>query len=277
METSILSDIESLPPLPRVIAQLQELCSRSDASLKEVVKVIEQDPFLVANIIKSANSPLYGHTKQIKTLSFAVSLFGINSIKGIAIASAVKSSFVPNLSPYGLDTHHFYHTAEARSAFLYQWLCNDKRLEILIPCALLMHIGSVVIADYLIKNHKDKEFYKKISKTDFKQNQAIEKEMLGVDCFIVCGELLKQWNFEDKMIEIISAINDKDVPKDLEAFVYPLRVVNALITPYYFFTQEQIDEVSKIIVEKNLDLEAFKNVLEQSKEQLEQQKPNTNE
>ncbi|CAM2885257.1 HDOD domain-containing protein [Helicobacter burdigaliensis] len=265
MEISILSNIESLPPLPKVITQLQELCSKSDVTLKEVVQLIEQDPFLVANIIKIANSPLYGHVKQVKTLSFAVSLFGIASIKGIAIASALKSSFVPNFSPYGLDTQQFYDTTEARSAFLYQWYCGDKKLEVLIPSVVLMHIGNVVIADYLIKTHKDKEFYEKISKADFKHNQEIEKQMLGMDCFEVLKELLKKWNFEENMIDVITAINSKDILESLKEYVYPLRVVNSLITPYYAFTQEQIQEAYEKVKEYNLPLEAFLNVLNKHK------------
>ena len=91
MDESILKKIKALPPLDDTILKIQRICVDKNSSLADLVKVVESDPMLTANILKSSNSPLYGFSREIKNISHAVSLFGMATVRGFALSSANQS------------------------------------------------------------------------------------------------------------------------------------------------------------------------------------------
>ena len=46
MNTLITAEIDTLPPLPQTITELQCICVYEDTTIKQVADVIEKDPFL---------------------------------------------------------------------------------------------------------------------------------------------------------------------------------------------------------------------------------------
>lgn len=68
------------PVLPAVALELIHLTRKSNASYEEVVHVLEKDPLLVANILKLAQSPLYG-ARRAQSLQAALSRVGMSSLR----------------------------------------------------------------------------------------------------------------------------------------------------------------------------------------------------
>ena len=257
MKDLIISGIESLPPLSATLMKLRDACSKEEVSLKEVASIIETDPFLMANIIKFANSPLYGASRQVTTILQATTMFGVKTIKGLAIASAIKAQFEVDLQPYGIKTCDFVNTANLKSSFILEWY-NKKRdlLDILVPLAFLMHIGMVLIARVI------KEFHTDLQMLNFMELQALEKEAVSFNQLEVLGLLFEHWAFETTMLDVIQELNNISTNKDFIAdFFLPLKAINLLIDPYKSATKEQIDNTRIFISNNNLDLEAFDNTL----------------
>ena len=137
----IISDIDSLPHLHQIISEIQKDCLREDVSIKEIANIIESDPLLTANIIKTANSPLFGYSRTINSVSQAVMLFGVYTAKGLAIASAIKSQLEMDLSPYGLSVADFIKASNLKGIFLAKWhQSKNPILHSLISCALIIHV-----------------------------------------------------------------------------------------------------------------------------------------
>jgi len=108
MNESIYKHIKALPPLDDTIIKIQTVCSDDNSSLNDLSQIVEKDPMLTANILRSANSPLYGFSREITTISRAITLFGMATIRGFALSSAVKKSFKINLDPYGITSQDFF-------------------------------------------------------------------------------------------------------------------------------------------------------------------------
>lgn len=260
MNTLITAEIDTLPPLPQTITELQCICVYEDTTIKQVADVIEKDPFLTADLIKYANSPIYGYAHKVDSVLQAVSMFGISSTKGLAIASAIKSNFIINLSPYKLTTKQFTDIANLKSAFLFHWYQSKKELlGTLMPCVLVMHIGMVVIADFLHKNGKEEEFAQKFNKDAYLES---ENALLHCNQLEVLELLFEHWNFEATMIEVIRHLNSDTIPPALESYIYPLRVINALINPFSIATQEQINQSLQFVRHYHLDMDRFNATLE---------------
>ena len=93
MNEAIYKNIKSLPPLDDTVVQIQRVCQDENSNLSDLVAIVERDPTLTANILHSANSPLYGFSREISTIQQAVNLFGMATIRGFALYGAVKKSF----------------------------------------------------------------------------------------------------------------------------------------------------------------------------------------
>lgn len=272
MKDFVINEIDALPPLPETIVELQRVCSRENSSIKQVANVIEQDPFLTMDLIKSANSPLYGYHREVNSILQAVSMFGISTSKGLAIASAMRAKFIIDLTPYQLEVSQFVDVSNIKNAFLCRWQQkNIHLLEILVPCALVMHIGMVIISNCLRQANQQKEFMQKINPFNFLE---VEQNMLGCNQFEVLEHLFEHWSFEETMVQVMRYLNHPAPPEDLRVYIYPLRVLNMLITPYEIAKQKQILEARDLVQQYHLDLEGFDITLKNMRLDTEINSPN---
>ena len=86
-------DVGQLPSIPRVLLKLIEASHKVDVSFKELAGVIQQDPALSAKVIAIANSPFYAQWNDVRDFNRLLVVLGLNTIKTIAITSAVHQFF----------------------------------------------------------------------------------------------------------------------------------------------------------------------------------------
>ena len=61
MTEEMLKNIKQLPPLPESAMQIEAVYQDPDSSFNDMVKILETDPLLTADILKAANSLLLSH------------------------------------------------------------------------------------------------------------------------------------------------------------------------------------------------------------------------
>ena len=57
-----------------------------ETSLKEIGEILATDPSLSAEVLKAINSPFYGLATKITSVSHAVNLLGIKTVKSLALS-----------------------------------------------------------------------------------------------------------------------------------------------------------------------------------------------
>ncbi|AQW83512.1 HDOD domain-containing protein [Campylobacter pinnipediorum] len=243
MNDSIFLKIKSLPPLDDSVVQIQQICSNENSSMNDLTKVIEKDPMLTANILHSANSPLYGFSKEITTISRAISLFGMATIRGFALSSSIKKSFSINLDPYLITTHDFLNISVMQNALMYNWYSKikPKDLEILSPASFMMEIGKIVLSKEIIENSLDSDFKEKLKEAKNPTDLIIlENSFLKITNEEVAAKIFEQWNLENELVGAILHSNDPDsAPKYLRDYARALKVVKTAINIF-----NQIDDIS---------------------------------
>jgi diguanylate cyclase (GGDEF)-like protein len=83
---SRLERCTSLPTLPSVALKVLDLCQRENLDLPEIAKVISNDPALAAKMLKTVNSPAFALRQEVRTLSHAVMLLGVNSVRTLVLS-----------------------------------------------------------------------------------------------------------------------------------------------------------------------------------------------
>lgn len=237
MNELLLKSIEVLPPLPDTVSKLRKYVSEANPNIEtmKVAEIISSDPLITARLLQLANSPYYGFTREITTINQVITLLGIGNIINIVTADSIRDNFKIDVSPYGLDTQNFLKTCNEEVTFITNWLNDeDKKLShLLVPCAMLLRLGIVIFSNFLIQNHKDKDFLACLNKTKNENIALAENEFLGVDHISFLGFLLHHWNFDDILTESICFVRTPHAAREeVKKSAYALAITDHLFAPH---------------------------------------------
>ncbi|OEV41468.1 HDOD domain-containing protein [Campylobacter jejuni] len=237
MNELLLKSVEVLPPLPDTVSKLRKYVSEANSNIEtmKVAEIISSDPLIMAKLLQLANSPYYGFTREITTINQVITLLGVGNIINIVTADSIKDSFKIDVSPYGLNTQNFLKTCNEEATFITNWLNDeDKKLShLLVPCAMLLRLGIVIFSNFLIQNHREKEFLTFLNETKIENIALAENEFLGVDHISFLGFLLYRWNFDDALIESICFVRTPHAAREeVKKSAYALAITDHLFAPY---------------------------------------------
>jgi putative nucleotidyltransferase with HDIG domain len=83
--------LSTLPPFPAVARKVLEELSKEDFELKRVVHWIESDPAFTAELLRVANSALYGFSYEIQSVHHAAITLGADFVKALAMTVAMRT------------------------------------------------------------------------------------------------------------------------------------------------------------------------------------------
>ena len=200
----IINDVAPLVSLPAVCIRLNEMVNDPSCSAEDMGRVINQDVALTARLLRIANSPMYGFTTQIDTVTRAVTVLGTEQVRDIALATAAVKSFqgIPNtlVSMQDFWEHSVYCALCARTLAMD---CLRRQREAVFVAGLLHDIGELALYN------REPELSRKAleSHTDGPEGleiQNAERELFGFDHADVGGGLAHRWSLPTNLQECIA-------------------------------------------------------------------------
>jgi HD-like signal output (HDOD) protein len=79
-----------VPPFPAVAHRVLSLVGREDVSIYDLGRVVQMDPSFSAELLRFANSALFGARGEVKSLPQAITLVGIDRLRTIATFIAMN-------------------------------------------------------------------------------------------------------------------------------------------------------------------------------------------
>ena len=262
MHPIIENRVRQLPPLPESALQIEAVYQNPDSSFADMVKILEKDPLLTATILKAANSPLYGFTREISSITQAVGLFGMGTIRGFALATIIKKSFELDLSAYRITNAQFSELSSVQNALAVNWYLrsNPRMLDLLSPASFLVEIGKVLISRYLIDNDLVEKF-READTTHCYYNP--EKLVAEISTTEVTSAILEHWKFDEKLIELMKhAEPEVDTDEELSEEAKVLQVIRITSGKNGQILEENIVKAKELIEKYGLNLEAYEGALE---------------
>ncbi|MDX3959244.1 HDOD domain-containing protein [Aliarcobacter skirrowii] len=207
--SEVLRRVESLAPLPRTIIEIEQYRKKEEKEIQELYEIIKKDALLVTNLLKIANSAMFGFRSKVETPLRAITLLGINFTISVAISTSSQKLLISSLSPYGLSNDDFMKASNIALALTNLWLnkVNPELKDKLLLPALLQDIGKYIISDVLILNNKESDFYKKVLE-NLKSLQEIEKDFFEFSSSYVTAHIFKHWNLSQELINTIEFVDD---------------------------------------------------------------------
>ena len=230
MKSSILDSIKSLPPLSKTITEINRVCVDEDSSINDLAKVIEKDPMIIANLLKVANSPLYGFAREIRNANQAVNLFGMNMTRSIAVGNSTRKLLNIDMQPYGITSERFAEISSLQATLMFNWYkqIDRKKAEKLYLASFLQEMGKILIASDIIEEDETISFKSEIETSNNIAN--VEKSYVDVTSSEVAAVVFKHWKFDKEFIEMIKySDNPSDAPDEVKEYSTALHIVKTII------------------------------------------------
>ncbi len=263
----ITDQVKAFPPLDDTVQQVMAVCNNPDGSVAELARVVEKDPMTTANILKAANSPLYGFSREIKGITQAVSIFGMDTVKGFAFSSFLQKKPDLDLSAYGIDARQFSHIAEMQNAFTSRWLKRTNRdlYETLALPSFLMEVGKIVLSNIVKEHGKVEQFKEHVAQTkNLRELAELENKVFGITNEEVTALLLQEWNFDEGLYASIRYLNTPhEAKEEHRQAAAALQAVKSLITTTPYDPASQLPAALEIVEKYDIDPEGFSRVAEE--------------
>ena len=202
---ALIAKVKDLPPLPTIITKALETAMDPDASIRNLHLLISQDQALSAKILRIVNSAMYSLRSEVSTVSHAIAVLGINTVKAIIMAASVDHVFQSSSKDLGtkLMTEHSWGTALAARAIA-RHVRYENSEEALI-CGLMHDIGKPV----MMQNLRDQ--YQEIIREVYEGKSAfhlLELQAFGFSHAHVGAMLARKWNFPPQLSEAVGYHHD---------------------------------------------------------------------
>ncbi len=247
---TIVNLIESLPPLPESVLEIERLCAYGEPDMRLLSEVIEKDPVLTADILARVNAPYYGMQRNIVSVMQAVMLFGSARIRGFALGSLIDQSFSFDMYPYGLSNTEFQEVSLLQSTLMFQWYMgvDVEMARDLIPIAFLMEMGKIIIAKEVIDSEYVEQFSQMIAQEGITQTERLFTDVTSAE---IAAMLFEHWNFNEIFISTVRYLDNMDAneAKDYRPYIEALDVVRTCVNVSEIMSEASF-QAAKIKVEQ---------------------------
>lgn len=267
---NILEKIESLPPLPKTIIEIEEFRKKLNKEAIDLLQIIEKDALIISTLLKISNSAMFGFRSKVETPSRAINLLGINFTISIAIGGTVQNLLMTNLEPYGINSDDFMKASNISSTLASLWLSKidiDLKEEMILP-ALLQETGKFILSDLILSEKKSEDFKNKIASGASVEN--VEKELLGVTTSQITAQIFRHWKLSDNLINMIEHVDD--IPNASDNFKKKSQILDVIKTACSIkepLSEENIEKAVKKATAYGLDAKLLRKAIETLQDRLE--------
>lgn len=197
--------IKRMPSLSTTVGKVMEICSRTDASPNELNKVISLDPVLTGQVLKLINSSYYSLMNKVTSLTRAITMLGMNTVKNMALSTAIIRSVAGARKTRALPTKKFW-THSIGTGVCAKMLAKANGIPVMeceefFVAGLLHDLGKIPFGDEYI------DVLDRV-KTETRPLIELEREMLGVDHQVVGQMIAEKWKLNQAMSTAISFHHD---------------------------------------------------------------------
>jgi len=197
----VQSYISRMPSFSTTITKVLEICNDPAISPNDLNKVISLDPVLTGKVLNLINSAYYALPNQITSLTRAIIMIGINTVKNLALSTAILDSIGQeegSLQAFSMDDFWTHSICVGVTAKLLAGIKNipvTEREEYFVA-GLLHDLGKIPL-----NNCFNNEYALALELSEKREVSLIktEVEVFGMDHSIVGGMIADKWQLNTSM------------------------------------------------------------------------------
>ena len=184
----------NLPSPPAILIELIDTCNSPDVSFERLAETIQKDAGVTSQVITAANSPFYRQWKEFSNLQHLLVVLGVNSVRTIALNSAVQQYFSKLSKQKGRTLDLIWHRslACAHIARSLAELTAYPAPEEAYLAGLLHRLGQLALLQ------ADQQAYQKLldRELDLPAQRQAEQETFGAAYPLIGSQMIENWELE---------------------------------------------------------------------------------
>ncbi len=262
MLENILDKIESLPPLPQTIEEIESFRKKKDKEVDELTKIIEKDALVITTLLKTANSSLFGFRSKVESVGRVINLLGINFTVYVTISETINNLLATDLTPYNIKSEDFINASTASSNLVNLWVgkIDTEIKDDILLASILQETGKFILSELIISRGLLEEFTQKLQSEDIVD---IERELLKMTTSQVTAEIFKYWKLSDELVHMIEFVDDvKNCKAEYKQKAQYLDVIKTACNASSLLSDKSIEKALKKAEAYNFEIEPLKKAIQ---------------
>lgn len=224
----IIEHVDELVTLPGVFIRINEMIESQESTAQEIASVLSQDPGLTIRLLRVANSPFYGLSKEIDTAARAITVIGTQRLRDLVLATCAAETFdgIPNelVTMENFWSHSLFCGLIAKHLGEQAGL---KESDSLFISGLLHDIGQLIMFRQF-PEESTRVLLQELDQVGEPEMTDSEKEIIGFDHAHLGGALVAHWHLPPMFVETISLHHEPEKASDFPKHTAIVHIANTL-------------------------------------------------
>jgi HD-like signal output (HDOD) protein len=197
--------IARMPSLSTTVIKVLETCNDPQASANDLKRVISLDPVLTGRVLRLINSAYYSLGRPISSLTRAIIMLGINTVKNLALSFAILANLKgkSSIRSFSMDefwTHSLCVGIVAKSLATLKGMAPGNREEFFVA-GLLHDLGKLPLQKQFANEYD--QVWENARREQYSLFQS-ESNFFGFDHCAVGGMIAEKWRLGPPLVESLS-------------------------------------------------------------------------
>ncbi len=193
--------LRRLPAFSPVAVRLLSVLADERTAYKEIARLIALDPVLAGEVLRLANSGLYGRRFEVRSILQAIALLGIGILSQMAMTAALWRGLPRRTAPF--VRAWWRHSIAA--ALVARKSGQDSSGDLAYTAALLHGVGQLALFEDAPQNYPELIERACAGGVDL---LACERDVFGVDHASLAGLLLESWGLPETLSDAVAKHHD---------------------------------------------------------------------
>jgi putative nucleotidyltransferase with HDIG domain len=201
-----------LPPFPTIASRIMAMASQEDVDIRELGRLVKADPSFSAELLRFANSALFGLRREVTSLVSAIGVVGTERVKTMATLVAVNRMVRSSARVHALRKVWIHSLV---TALLSEEAARAAQMdrESAYTAGLLHNLGTLG----MMSAYPD-EYSRMLEVSDDFGFDLLntERDLFEIDHCAAGAYLAQDWGFPDELAAVIATHHDEPVPGDFD-------------------------------------------------------------
>lgn len=196
----LLAKLHQLPSLPVIVQEVIASFNNADLDTTSLVYKISQDQGLSAKVLRVANSPFYGLSRQVGSIQEAITVLGFNCVRSLVLSAGMIHT-LSSTTGSSFD-RQVYWQRSFRVATIAKALVKEFRQEqqLAFIAGMFYDIGQLVLDLCIPQQFAGLLRQQATSGLDLIE---LERAELGFDHAEIGAEVIRLWNFPAEIEQVV--------------------------------------------------------------------------
>ena len=245
---NLISKFAASRTLPVVAIKVTQLANSESTTIQDFEEVIKLDPALVMRLLRLVNSPFFGLTSKVESLSKAVVFVGLKQLRNLVAVEAARDIFSdsdknPDFSRRNLWINSA--TVAVLAQLISKRIFSQEGDDVFL--AAILHDIGIIVEDQIVPEEFHEACHAYVS-GDQDLLYSGEDKIIGTNHTKIGAVMAQEWKLADQVVEAIRYHHDHTKSYPVPSAISILQLAEFMVCKLkYGVVFDKIDPLPKYL------------------------------